>query len=99
MDVGIQVLALVWIVIVAVTLQWGRVTIRGAGLATWLGLTVVTWWLEAVAAFFALHALLFTLGREAALVASVAVVVILTATPLAWAHLLRRRARRRVAQP
>lgn len=99
MDVGIQALVLSWIVLVVITLQWGRVTNRGASIATWLGLTVVTWWLEAMAAFFALHAVLFTLGREAAVVTAIAVVAIVALTPVAWAYGLRYWTKRRSAQP
>jgi len=89
MDVGIQVLVLIWIVLLAVALQWGRVTNRGASIATWIGLTVVTWWFVLVGAFFALNITLFSLGREVALLAAVAVLVILAATPVAWAYGLR----------
>jgi len=89
MDVGIQVLALMWIVLLAVALQWGRVTNRGASIATWIGLTVVTWWFVLVGAFFALNITLFSLGREVAVIAAIVVLVILAATPVAWAYGLR----------
>lgn len=90
MDVGIQVLVLLWIVLIVVALQWGRVTNRGASFATWFGLTFVTWWLELLFAFFALHTILFSLGREAAVVVSIATLVVMALTPVAWAYGLRR---------
>ena len=89
MDVGIQVLVLGWIVLFAVTLQWGRATNRGASIATWLGLTVVSWWLEAVFAFFVLHTILFSLGREAAIVTAIVTIAVMSLTPVAWAYGLR----------
>jgi hypothetical protein len=89
MDVGIQVLALAWIVLLAASLQWARVTNRGASIATWLGLTVVTWWLEFVLAFIALHTILFSLGRGAAVVVAIAALVMMSLTPVAWAYGLR----------
>lgn len=89
MDVGIQVLVLMWIVLFAVALQWARVTNRGASIATWLGLTVVTWWFELIFAFLALHTILFSLGREAAIVVAIATVAIMSLTPVAWAYGLR----------
>jgi hypothetical protein len=97
-DVGIQVLVLLWIVFLAVAIQWGRVANRGASVATWLGLTVVTWWFELVFAFFALHAVLFSAGREAAVVLGFAVIAIMSITPVAWAYGLRYWNRHRSAQ-
>lgn len=96
-DVGLQVLVLLWIVLFAVTLQWGRVTNRGASIATWLGLTVVSWWFEAVFAFLALHAVLFELGREAAVVLAIVLIVVMSLTPVAWAYGLRYRNKHRSA--
>jgi len=90
MDVGIQVLGLLWIVFIAVALQWGRATNRGASVATWFGLTLVTWWFELIIAFVALHTILFSLGREAAVVVSLATLVLMVLTPVAWAYGLRR---------
>lgn len=88
MDVGIQVLILVWIVLLVVTLQWGRSKGRGANLATWAGMTVVAWWLEFVVAFVALHAILFALGREVTAVVIVVTLGVMTLTPAACAHVL-----------
>jgi hypothetical protein len=89
MDVGIQILVLMWIVLVVVALQWGRTTNRGVSLAAWIGLTVVTWWFELIFAFFAVNAILFALGREVALVVLIAILILLAATPVAWAYGLR----------
>ena len=88
MDVGIQVLILVWIVLLVITLQWGRSKGRGANLATWAGMTVVAWWVEFVVAFVALHAILFTLGREVTAVVIVMTIGVMTLTPAACAHVL-----------
>jgi hypothetical protein len=90
MDVVVQVLVLMWIVFFAVTLRWARLNSRGASIATWLGLTAVSWWFEFLFAFFALHAILFSLGREAALVVSIVLIAIATLTPAAWAYGLSR---------
>lgn len=81
MDVGIQVLILAWIVVFVLTLQWARVKGRGASIATVVGLTVVAWWLEFIVAFFALHAILFSLGREVTAVVIALTVVVMTLTP------------------
>jgi hypothetical protein len=89
MDFGIQLLVLVWIVLFAASLQWGRTTNRGASVVTWLGLTFVTWWVEFALAFIALHTILFALGREAAIVLAVATLVVMAITPAAWALALR----------
>jgi hypothetical protein len=97
MDVVIQVLVLMWIVFLVVTLRWARITSRGASIATWLGLTAVSWWFEFLFAFFALHAILFSLGREAAVVGAIVTVAIVTSTPAAWAYGLGHRNKHRSA--
>lgn len=86
MDVVLQVLVLIWIVLFVVAFQWARVAGRGASIATWLGLTAVSWWAEFAIAFVALHAILFSVGREAAVVALIVTVAIMTLTPVAWAY-------------
>ena len=98
MDVVIQVLVLIWIVLFVAALQWVRVAGRGASIATWLGLTAASWWAEFAIAFVALHAILFSLGREAAVVALVVTVAIMTSTPVAWAYGLGHRKKDRSAQ-
>ncbi len=86
MDVAIQVLVLMWIVLFVGTLLWARAKSRGASIAIWLGLTVVSWWLELVVAFFALNAIYFAFGREAVIVGFIALGAILILTPAAWAY-------------
>ncbi len=88
MDVVMQVLVLIWIVLLVVALRWARVTGRGASVASWLGLTAVSWWVEFAVAFLALHAILFSLGREAAIVALIVTVAVMALTPVAWAYRL-----------
>ena len=86
MDAVVVVLVLVWIVFLAVTLLLARVNSPGASIATWLGLTVVSWFVEFGIAFLAVHAILFSLGREAALVLSLGAAAVVTLTPVAWAY-------------
>lgn len=97
MDVGIQVLFLIWIVLLVVTLLWGHATNRGASIAAWLGLTLVSWWIEFVVAFVALHAALFSLGREAVIVLALLLGGIIALTPVAWAYVLSHRNKSHVA--
>jgi hypothetical protein len=99
MDVGIQVLILAWILLMVVILQWSRLSNRGVSVATWLALTIVTWWLELTIAFVALHAILFSVGREATAVAIVTTAAIMVATPVAWAWGLGRWNKHRSAHP
>ena len=99
MDVFVQVLVLIWIVALIVILSWAHVSSRGASLVTWLGLTAVSLWLEFVAAFVLLHAVLFTLGREATVVVTILTVVIMVLTPAAWAVALGRWRRSHTAHP
>ena len=105
MDVGIQVLVLAWIVLLVVILQWSRLSNRGVGInrgisiATWIGLTAVTWWFEVTVAFVALHAVLFSLGREATVVAVIVAIAVIVATPVAWWYGLGRWNKHRSAHP
>jgi len=99
MDVTIQVLVLAWMVLFVITLQWAHVKNKGAGIATWIGLTVVTWWVEIAVAFVVLHATLFSLGREATVVVAVATLALMTLTPVAWAYALDQWSKHRSAHP
>ena len=99
MDVLVQVLVLIWIVLLVVTLSWAHITSRGAGIAAWLGLTAVSLWLELLFAFIALHATLFTLGREAVVVLTVVLVAAMILTPAAWAVALGRWRKSHAARP
>ncbi len=89
MDVGIQVLVLLWIVLFVASLQWARATSRGAGIVTWLGMTVVSWWIEFLVAFLVLHTVLFSLGREATGIAVLLTLAVIALTPVGWAYALR----------
>lgn len=99
MDIVIQVLVLMWIVLFVVTLNWSRVNNRGASIATWLILTIVTWWIEAAIAFFTLHAVLFSMGRDVAIAVAILTVAIMTLTPAAWAYGLSQWNKHRPVQP
>jgi hypothetical protein len=90
---------LLWIVLFVVILQWSHLTSRGASVATWLGLTIISWWLEIAVAFFALHAILFSLGREVAILVGILTIAIMTLTPAAWAYGLSRRNRHHTVSP
>jgi hypothetical protein len=99
MDVFVQVLVLIWIVAFVVVLSWAHVSSRGASFAAWLGLTAVTLWLEFVCAFVLLHAILFTIGREAVVVVTMLTLVTMVLTPAAWAVALGRWRRSHAAHP
>ena len=99
MDVLVQVLVLIWIVAFVVTLSWAHVSSRGASFAAWLGLSAVSLWLEFVVAFVVLHAILFTLGREAAVFVIILTVAVMALTPPAWAIALGRWRRSHIAHP
>ena len=83
---------LVWLLAVGAAL----LRVPGGGvrslIAPWLALTVLTLAVEFIVLFIATYGLLFTFGKEAATVGVVASVIILGATPVAWAVVLRKRA-------
>jgi hypothetical protein len=91
-SLGILLAILVWLLIVGAAMM--RVPGGGARslIAPWLALTVLTLAVEFIALFIASYGLLFTLGREAATVGVVLSALILGATPVVWALVLRRRA-------
>jgi hypothetical protein len=62
--------------------------------AMWVAVTAATLWVGFLVAFVGCHLLLFTIGQPAALVGLIASVVVLGATPVAWAFFLFHRARR-----
>lgn len=70
---------------------------RGGGeirtVATWLAASVATLWVGFLVAFVGVHVLLFTIGREAALVGLIVSIVVLGAVPIVWAVVLHRRSR------
>jgi len=98
MDVFVQVLVLIWIVAFVVILSWAHISSRGASFAAWLGLTAVSLWLEFIVAFVALHAILFTIGREATVVVTLLTLVTMVLTPAAWAVVVGRWRRSHAAQ-
>jgi hypothetical protein len=99
MDVVVQLLILVWIVLFVLILQWSHMTSRSASVATWLGLTIISWWLEIAVAFFAVHAVLFSLGREVAILVAVLTIAVMTLTPAGWAYGLSHRNRHHTVSP
>ena len=73
-----------------VTHDPGRVARTAALLAAWLLITLPALLFVHLLTFLATHALLFTVGREAAAVCSVACLALLFATPIATALVIRR---------
>lgn len=73
-----------------VTHDPGLVARTAALLAAWLLVTLPALGVVHFLTFLATHALLFTVGREAAAIGSVACVALLVATPIATALLVRR---------
>jgi hypothetical protein len=95
--VEILLAILVWLLVVGAAL----LRVPGGGvrslIAPWLALTALTLGVEFIVLFIATYGLL-TLGEGAATVGVVVSVVILAATPVVWAVVLRRRARNAAAQ-
>ena len=88
---------LVWLLVVGAALM----RVPGGSLrsliAPWLALTVLTLAVEFIFLFIATYGLLFSLGEGAATVGVVVSVIVLAATPVVWAVVLRRRAHRAAA--
>lgn len=97
-SLGVLVAVLVWLLVVGAVLM----RVPGGGvrslIAPWLALTLLTLAVEFIVLFIATYGLLFTLGREAATVGVVFSAIILGATPVAWAYVLRKRAHSASAQ-
>jgi hypothetical protein len=91
---SIEVLAaiLIWLLVVGAALT----RVPGGGvrslIAPWLALTLLTMAVEFIVLFIATYGLLFFVSKEAAMVGVVISVIILAATPVAWALVLRKRA-------
>ncbi len=83
MDAVVLAVLLLWTLFFAFTLRLARVGGRSASVATWLGLTAVIMAIEFAVTFFLLHAILFSLGSGATLIAFIVVIVIFTLTPAA----------------
>ena len=74
-------------------LRQGNVEGAAALFGTWIALTLVSIGIE-LGVFFVLdHTLLFTLGTQAAGVGLVVAAVVIFATPIVWALVIRHRAR------
>jgi len=90
MDTLSVLLAVVlWLLLLAVALQQGRPASASGQLAKWLVLTGVAMAGGFFVAFFAVHALLFTLGRGPALVGLVVSALVLACTPVVCGRLIR----------
>jgi hypothetical protein len=89
---------LVWLLVVGAALM----RVPGGGIrsliAPWLALTALTLAVEFIFLFIATYGLLFSLGEGAATVGVVISVIVLAATPVVWALVLRRRARNAAAR-
>jgi hypothetical protein len=92
--VAVLLLIIVWLVVLGAALIRAPGTGGRGQIGTWLVLTGLTMSLEFIIGFIFSYALLFALGTGAATVGVVASAIILVATPLVWALVLRRRARR-----
>jgi hypothetical protein len=85
------VVMVVWLVY---ELRQGNVEGAAALFGTWIALTAVSIGVELGAAFVLVHTLLFYVGTTAAAVGLAATGVVLFATPIVWALVIRHRARR-----
>jgi len=79
---SILLATVLWLLLLAVALQQGRPASASGQLAKWLVLTGVTMAGGFFVAFFAVHALLFMLGRGPALVGLIVSAVVLAGIPL-----------------
>jgi hypothetical protein len=93
-SLGVLVAILAWLLILGVAL----LRVPGVGLralaGTWLVLTAVSVGCVFIVFFVVSYGLLFAFGRGAAAAGVVVAVVVMGATPVFWAVILRRRARR-----
>lgn len=91
---GISVVFFAWLLVVGTAL----LRVPGGGLRSliipWLAFTVLTLVVEFNVLFIANYGLLFWLGEGAATIGVVISVIILGATPVAWAYVLRKRTHR-----
>jgi hypothetical protein len=94
MDTLSVVLAgVLWLLLLAVALQQGRPATASGQLAAWLVLTAVMLAGGFLVAFFAVHVLLFTLGRETALVGLIVSGIVLAFIPVVCGRVIRHRMR------
>ena len=84
---------LVWLAVIGIALF----LVPGGGgraqIGTWLILTTLTIGVEFIVLFLVSYGLLFAFGKEAAGVGVLFSFLLITATPVIWAVILRRRAR------
>lgn len=73
-------------------LRQGNVEGAAALFGTWVALTLISVGVELGAAFVIVHTLLFYLGTTAAAVGLVTTAVVVFATPIVWAVVIRHRA-------
>ncbi len=91
----IEVLAaiLIWLLVIGAALMRVPGGSMRSLIAPWLAFTLLTMAVEFIVFNIAWFGLLFFVGKEASAVGIVVSGVILAATPVAWALILRRRAR------
>lgn len=89
-QVGVLLVVLLLLERLASARGWVTLSAAGVPLLTWLVLTAMALWCEAVLAFVLVHASLFTLGTEAAGIGLVLSGVLLVVTPIATALIVRR---------
>ena len=95
LQVGLLLLVLFLVERLASARGWAGVSAAGVPLVTWLVVSALAVWCEAVLAFVILHVLLFTLGSGIASAGLALAALLLAGTPIATWYLLRRRARQR----
>lgn len=91
-QVGVALAVLLLLERLATVAGWRGIHLAGLPIVSWLAMTAMALWLEAVAAFVIVHGLLFAFGTGVAGAGLVLIGVVLIATPLVTAALLRRRA-------
>lgn len=97
-QVGVLLVVLLLLERLAAARGWVSLSAAGVPVLTWLVLTAMALWCEAVLAFVLVHVSLFTLGTEAAGIGLVLSGALLVTTPIATAFLVRRATRRAAAQ-
>jgi hypothetical protein len=93
-QVGVLLVVLLLLERLASARGWFSLSAAGVPLLTWLIVTALALWCEAVLAFVLIHASLFTLGTEAAGIGLALTTAFLVATPIATAFVVRRATRR-----
>ncbi len=92
-DIQIVMGVIVWLAVLGLALF----LVPGGGgraqIGTWFILTTLTIAVEFIVLFLVAYGLLFVLGKEAAGVGVILSFLLITATPVIWAVILRRRAR------